>query len=241
MPVSIISKNNIRIGSYKSLLIPLVLFVVLIALFAYVVNTSYKKISTQLASIKSLRQDITVFQNRIEGLRAFQDREFPDSDKLLAALPEENPSLWMLSQIKRKAEENIITVQERTTSFSSSEGSGIASGHIIFSAQGGKENMINFLLSFPKIAPLSKIARLELSMDEEGAATTANVEISVYYAKLPQKLPEITEAVNKLSPEEEEMVGKLTKLELPEFTSLSPNSPFEVKDPFSFLLPSPER
>ena len=241
MPVSIISKDNIRIGSYKSLLIPLVLFVVLIALFAYIVNISYTKISAQVASIKSLRQDIAVFQNRIEGLRAFQDREFPDSDKLLAALPEENPSLWMLSQIKRKAEENIITIQERNTSFSSSEGSGIASGNITFSAQGGKENMINFLLTFPKIAPLSKIARLELSMDEEGTATTANVEISVYYAKLPQRLPEITEAVNKLTPEEEEMVGKLTKLELPEFTTLSPNSPFEVKDPFSFSLPSPER
>jgi hypothetical protein len=215
------------------MILPLLFFLILISLFLYVGNTMYGKILGQISEINSLKRDNQILQNKVEGLKNYQTVSFPDSEVLLSALPKENPALLMMSRIKKIAEEFSVVVTGRTTSFSEIEKSGTFSSKISFAIEGDVKSLMNFLLKFSEVAPISTFDTVSFDIDSSGNAK-GNAEMSVYFAKLPETLPDVKEAVNKLTPDEEVMVKKLSNLEAPEFTSLPPNGPFELKNPFAF-------
>jgi len=229
--MSFISKGKININ-ITLLLFPIFFFLSFLVLFIFSSKTAYTKISGQLKSIKEIGEKNSAIEAKIEELRNIRTDSFPDSEIILTSFPEDDPSLWMLSQLRRKTEEYSLFVENQKISFSNSD-TDVVRSNISFDLIGDTSNIIRFLLDIDKVAPISSLNKVIFnSKNEASTGPGASVEISVYHSKIPTQLSQMNEPVNKLNDEESQTLIKLSKLEPPEFTKLSPNSPFEVLSPF---------
>ena len=231
MESTVISKGKINLN-ITALIFPIFFFISFIILFIFSSKTAYSKISGQLKSIKDLDTKNSAIEAKIEELSNIQTDLFPDSEVILTSFPEDDPSLWMLTQIRRKAEENLLFVENQKISFSDSD-TEIVSSNISYDLIGDVSNIVKFLLEIDKVAPISSLNKVVFSLkNAEGEGSGAMVEMNVYHSKIPTQLSQMNEPVNKLNDEEIQTLIKLSKLEPPEFTKLTPNPPFEVVSPF---------
>jgi hypothetical protein len=226
-----ISKGKMNFN-IKALIIPVFFFLLFIILFIFSSKIAYSKISSQLSAIKDIGEKNSAIGAKIEELKNIRIESFPDSDVILTSFPEDDPSLWMLTQIRRKSEEDSLLVVNQKISFSN-QATDVISSDIYFDLVGDTPNIIQFLLDMDKVAPISTLTSVVFNLKGVGTAGAgALVDMRVYHSKIPTQLSQINAPVNKLTDEENQTLLKLSKMEPPEFTKLSPNSPFEVTNPF---------
>src|SRR4030065_485289 len=138
MESTVISKGKINLN-ITALIFPIFFFISFIILFIFSSKTAYSKISGQLKSIKDLDTKNSAIEAKIEELSNIQTDLFPDSEVILTSFPEDDPSLWMLTQIRRKAEEYLLFVENQKISFSDSD-TEIVSSNISYDLIGDVSN-----------------------------------------------------------------------------------------------------
>jgi hypothetical protein len=215
-----------------ALIFPVIFFILFLVLFVFSSKTAYSKISGQLKSIKDIDTKNSAIEAKIEELRNIKTDSFPDSEVILTSFPEDDPSLWMLTQLRRKSEEYSLFVENQKISFSDPD-TEIVSSDISFDLIGDVSNILKFLLEMDKVAPISSLNKVVFSLKSAGGiGAGATVDMSVYHSKIPTQLSQMNEPVNKLTDEENQTLIRLSKMEPPEFTKFTPNPPFEVVSPF---------
>jgi hypothetical protein len=217
--------------SLSTLSLPLLFLIAALVLFIFVSKTAYSKFSEQLKTRKELSVKNEAIEARIEDLSTVSSKSFPDSEKVLTSFPEEEPALWMLAQIRAHSEEYSLNVGNQRITFSAHSDNDLAKTIISFNLSGDPSDINQFLLSFDNLAPISSFSKVVYAFGEENEKG-ATVELFVYHSRLPEEFPRVDEPVRNLTPDEEETIQKLAKMQAPTFTQLSPNSPFELTNPF---------
>ncbi|MFZ5932503.1 MAG: type 4a pilus biogenesis protein PilO [Patescibacteria group bacterium] len=222
-------KNSLLSPNLSTLLVPFVYITLSIFLFILALKIGLARITDQRAKIAEGRKTQNILSQKESLLRQVEVDILSFVDASANAIPEKNPALTMLAQIRNIALVNGLTV----TSFkiaSQAENPSVSSVDVSFGVDGGLTAVVSFLKSLSTLAPLSTVEKAKIN--QAGSVASANVTVRVYFATYPTKLPSLTEAVYDLTSEERELLDKLTSLTLPTFSRLTPQEPGVRENPF---------
>lgn len=216
----------------RVMLLPLALLLAMITLSIIVFKVGVAKISTQRAELQKATKNETILTQKQQVLQTLEDNILSYTDTVIIAMPDKNPSLMALSQLKTLAERNAISLSEIKVGSKTSDKSGIFKTTILFEVEGALFQVLDYLISTKSFAPLSVVNRVNIT--QAGGVIRASVSLTVFWVPLPTKLPAISEPVTELSANEINLITELSSLEQPLFTQISPAAPSARIDPFSY-------
>ena len=223
-------KKGLFGASVSAILVPSVYLVVSILLFVFGVKTGLEKIAGQRSSLTEAGKTQTVLQQKESLLRQIAPEVGAQVEVLANAVPEKNPALTMISQIKNLAAVSGITITTFKVGGVNAAGA-VSFADVTFDADGELVSLISFLNTIKTLAPLSTIDTVKIN--QQAGTASANTRIRVYFAGYPTKLPSLTEAVGELTAEEEGLLETLSGLSPPSFTTLFPQEPTVRESPFN--------
>ena len=223
-------KKNKVSASITAIAVPLgyLLAALLISLFG--LKTGLGRLGEQSRVLSEAKKTQSILQQKESLLRQREAEVSSQIDILANVIPEKNPALTMITQLKNLALVNAVFL----TSFkigSQNDSGAVSFVDLNFDAEGGVSSLVTFLSSLKGLAPLSAIDKAKLN--QLGGTGAVNVSTRVYFAPYPQKLPSLTEAINDLTDEEKSLLDSLSSLTLPTFTTLTPQEPSIRENPFN--------
>lgn len=223
-------KKGLFGANVSAILVPSVYLLVSIILFVFGLRTGIAKISEQNSTLNEARKAQEVLQQKESLLRQIETEVSSQVDVLANVVPEKNPALIMISQLKNLAAVSGITIT--TFKIGAQNDAGVVSFvNLSYDADGDLVSVISLLNTIKTLAPISTIDTVKIN--QQGGVASANVRIRVYFAGYPTKLPSLTEPVNELTSEEETLLETLSGLSLPIFTTLTPQEPTIRESPFN--------
>ena len=222
-------KKGLFPTNVSAIVIPSVYLAVSILLFVFAAKTGIAKISEQRKGLSEARKTQGILQQKENILRQIEAAVPLQVDILANVLPEKNPALIMISQIKNLAAVSGTTITTFKIGAQNDSGD-ISFVDLNFDLEGGLREIVSFMNSIKALAPLSTINKAKIN--QAGGIASANVTIKVYFAGYPTKLPSLTEAASDLTEEEKSLLGTFSTLTLPTFTTLTPQEPVSRENPF---------
>lgn len=216
----------------KAMLLPLGLLSIMIVLILVIFKVGVSRIKTQRAELQKATKNETILGQKQQVLQTIENNILSYADTAITAMPDKNPSLAALSQLKNLAERNTLNLNSIEVGGKVANKSGTSKTTISFEVEGTLSQVLNYLLSTKNFAPLSTIDRVEIA--QAGGVIRANVDLAVFWAPLPTKLPAMVEPVSELTASEENLITELLSLEQPLFSQVIPEAPSSRIDPFAY-------
>lgn len=196
------------------------LFVVLI-LFVLVGQFGFGKISDLRDQIGAAEISQGVLTQKLDILRNISVSGATQSNLATAALPDSNPLLSVMSQIKILSGSSGLSLTDLKAGSPSIDPSGLSSVTVSFNVAGSKDQIETFIKSIGSIAPLSVVEKVTIvQLDPSAAQGTINIKS--FWAPFPTKVPAITQAISDLTPAEQQIMQSISNLKQPTFSSLQP-------------------
>lgn len=227
------SKNKAFIPQkMKVMMVPLGLLLAMVVLIVIVLRVGVSKISTQRTELRKATKNETILSQKQQVLQTLENNILSYADVAIVAMPDKNPSLMVLSQLKVLAEKNGIIISDIKIGSRTKDKSGAFKTTILIGVEGPLTQVLNYLISTKNFAPLSVVNKVELA--QVGGLARARTILTVFWVPLPTKLPAIAEPVRELSANETNLITELSNLEQPLFTQVLPAAPSARIDPFSY-------
>ena len=202
---------NLRI-----LLVPVAGVIVLVMLSFFVMREMVNRISLTRLKVNRSLKDVKVLQQKQIFLQEVTDQTQVQSEAATLALPERNPALLAMAQLRNLAERHFVSLENVAAGGEEKSGGEVATVVISFDAIGRLDRVLDFLASIQKSAPLARLDNVKIAQQsQETSIVTANLK--AFWAPFPQQIPAITEPVKQLTQEEEEVLSQLMQLMLPPF------------------------
>jgi hypothetical protein len=224
---------NLAVKPQKSvstimLLMPVAYFVVLLVVSYFVVKAGYAKIKSLRASIASAKKVESVLAEKESILKTVSANISYYVLPVSIALPEKNPALYLISQIRSLSEQNATDLQEFKLG---SAGQGQDSQlNLSLSLRGDYPNVISLLNGLETLAPILSLNKVEMSLS--GSVVNADMVVGSYWSAYPDKLPSVTDPIQELTKTNNETLKKVVQLTPPFFTTLTPTEPYGRQNPF---------
>lgn len=214
------------------LALPVAVIAVSIIFILYALQNGYSTIRTQLTNLTTNKDTERLLRDKADLLRKMPPGILDSSNAVVVGLPEKNPGIFMISQMKTLATPDQMILQKvdlrdeskfvDTVSKMQFTGEFLAVDY---------PSLINFLNGLYGVAPISTLESLETEL--VAGQIKGELKASVYWSPLPKELPPLTEALKELTPEEQSLLGSLSSLKLPDFSVITPGSPSERENPFN--------
>lgn len=211
---------------------PFTIFTAIAVLLIIATQTAYSRIRSQYQNFTDLNAQVESLEIKQSSLSSINLASLDPSNRSVIAVPQDNPGLFMLSQLNLLGQKFGVEVDGRSLGQGSDFAENLTRAQIVFSL--GSDNLgsiIAFLKETTKIAPLSTVEKVTIS---QGGLTgfQAGVEMYVYWSPFPENVPPLTSPLRELSVEDKETLSKILGLSIPAFTVLDPSSPGFRPDPF---------
>ena len=212
---------------------PLVLLVLFGFLTIVLVKNGYSQITTQLDNLKKASQAEERLESKLSTLKRINTSFDGSSSDILVALPEDNPGIQLIAQLKQYAADNTIPLNKIEMKGLADVSDTLTKIQIISEFELVDYNSaISFLRSFQLSSPISSLDSFKVETIE-GGILIAEAEISVYWSKLPTELPPLTEPVKEFTSEELALLGEVSSLLQPQFTIIPPSVPSQRENLFN--------
>lgn len=213
-------------------LLPIVGIVLAILLFIFVVPKGYSQITEKITSYKESRQKEELLTKKLVVLKTISLDALDKTPQTIIALPDKNPSLMIITQMKEAA----LTGNVIVTSIKSVAPSGFDENtqkiELVFGLEGTDyPALLSTLSEFSKRAPMTTIDVTSAHTIE--SKMLAEVHVLGYWSKLPENIPAVTEPLTSFSPEELTTLQRVSGLIAPQFDTLSPQQSEERENPFN--------
>lgn len=219
--------SNIRLVG-----VPAALLVVLIVLFGFLIKVGYGQVTSQIEEFKAASEREQKIEEKVQVLRQMQNQGLDSADLSVIVLPDKNPGFIMVSQLRAKAQDNDLVLSDIKLTQPREFKEGITQMQLTAEIQSEDLDSLTALFrDFQEVAPIFSMDKVLLSAERE--AFTAELNMIVYWSEFPGELPAITEPINTLTQEERNILSRLSQLEQPQFTELSPSQPRERQNPFN--------
>lgn len=215
---------------YKKILSSTLPLVVSVILSVIVGNYGFGRISSLQAEIAQARQNQSILTQKISMLQSVSATVGTGSQIAASALPEKNPAIAALSQIKSLAVQNVVALTNLKAGAGAQDASGLSATGITFDVAGPRAGVIAFLDSIGKIAPITMVDRIKLT--ENGGVSQATIAVRSFWAGFPKNLPAATENLTDFTPAERDVLNKISGLTQPQFVELPPTQGGKT-DPFA--------
>ncbi|OGM09016.1 hypothetical protein A2W13_00560 [Candidatus Woesebacteria bacterium RBG_16_36_11] len=228
MPINIGIEKNQSLGKISGLIVPFIWFFVLIIISYFVAKAGYAKIQSQRAAVVSARKTENVLVEKESELN--RNRQVYSYVKPVSiALPDRNPALVLISQIRNLSALNVSTLTDLRIGGMAGADT-ISKVSISFSLNGSYADLMSFLKDTKSVSPLLTIQKVDFSSLD--AMALVDVILSSYWSPYPEKLPPITEPIQKFTNEDLNILGQVSGNTLPVFSTLTPLAPFPRENPF---------
>lgn len=223
-------KENLIPPKIRLLLTPVGFLIVLVFLFIVLARVAVVRISDQRARLGESRKTENVLESKLSTLNAVQGEAIDLANLTVAALPQDNPALSVVSQIKNLSASLGLTLRNLKVGGEMGEGS-LFREEIVFDLAGPLSQIVEFLNTLKTLAPITTLQKIEFSQTQ--GISLATVTIRSYWAAFPTSLPEISDPTPSLTDEEREMISQLSSLGAPAFIEVTPSEPTVRGDPFN--------
>jgi len=217
--------DNVRIA--LSAFLPMLAILIL----SYIVGSfGLSKISTLNKSITKAEKDKVVLTQKLSILRGLQPSTLQGASVAVVALPESNPSIITVSQIKALAVRNGVIISNIKSGGEVSDPSGLSRVDINFDITGTRSDVVKTILDVPTLAPITLVDKAKLN--ETNQNVRASINVKSFWAPLPTQLPALTEQIVDLTDKERESLTILETLTMPEFGAVVAADGVGKTDPF---------
>ena len=203
---------------------------VVIILFIFVGNFGVSKVidvRTQIQSANASQATLTQKLNLLQTLSGVASSEAPLA---ASAVPDANPTLSVISQLKILALEGGIVLTGIKSTSGVSTTNGMNEAAISFTAEGAIPSIFSFLASTAKVAPIMIVDKI--AMTEASGSITTDISIKSYWADLPKTIPSVDAPVTDLTVTERDTLTKVVSLTQPSFTEVTPSQGGTNPNPF---------
>ena len=219
----------------KTILIPLVALIIIVVLNYIVITEGVSRLSSQNKLINSNSDNEQILAEKEQELSVSTGTLSPYVRYARVALPERNPALLVITQIRKLAESNQVELDNLAINI----GTGLPSEQltkvgVTIEISGNHADVTNFIKETEKLAPLATVRVIDIKVTGEFAQANADMALDVYWAAFPSSLPAITSPIEKITQEDRSILSRLSELSQPEFSELDPNTPSARDNPFRF-------
>ena len=232
MASSDINKQDFIPKNLKAIVVPISLLFLGVFLFLIVFKVGISRINTQKANLQKSERDETILTQKQEILQSLEAEVLGYADSVSTAMPDKNPSLIAISQIKQLAETNAISLADIEVGNPTKDKKGLSRVVLSFEVEGALPQVLSYLAAMDNFAPLSTVDKVEIT--QAAGTSRATIDLAVYWAPLPTKLPAISEPVREFTANEAALITELSELQQPIFTEVKPSLPSGRIDPFTF-------
>jgi len=225
--------KEITLKDLKPVALPFLTIVVVVLLFIFVGKNLLSKLSDKRDALKTSQKNEEILSDKISELNLFESGQNSSDviQVLTYAIPAENSSLIILSQVKSEALANEVILSRIKVNMSGASENGLTKADVSFDIDGEVSKVISFLKALAKTSPLNKVNKLELN--NYGGVYRASVTISTYYADFPKTVPEVTEPIKPLTEDELSLIHDLYLFKQPAFTTFVVDNTGGRENPFS--------
>lgn len=176
--------------------------------------------TTLSESQAKLTDEIAVLTERKTVLESVNNITSDNTSRAQLALPIENNSLTLLSQIRTIATELGLVIKNLDLVAQPASGPTLAQSTLNFDVDGTSVSIMKFIFELKKVAPVMSVDTLSMVASSGNAGASAIVSVRSPWAPVPTKLPALSEAIVSLSPQETELSSELASYRYP-FTTES--------------------
>jgi Tfp pilus assembly protein PilO len=208
---------------------PLIIIVILFVIVGKFGSSQISKIQLQ---IESARKDNAVLSQKLDILKEVVNIGTDSSNYAVAALPDSNPVIQVLSQIQILAGSQSITLSQlKSGSPAIDPTTSLSTVNISFNATGPTSQIKTFLNSINSFAPITIVDKIKITESAPGVSL-ASVTVKSFWSPFPTKVPAVTTAIDDLTSSEKQTLQDLSTLTQPVFNQIQPSQGGK-SDPFS--------
>jgi len=205
--------------------------VVVLVLFISVGKFGVSKVIDIRSQIKSAQFTESVLAQKLNLLKNISSVVSVGAVSAASAVPDSDPSLTVILQLKTLAMQNGVVVSAIKSSSGMESSSGLNQAAISFTADGVRSQLFDFLTGIAKIAPVTIVDKIQ--MNETFGSEEADIGVKSYWAGFPKTMPSVDSPISDLSQSEKETLSEMSGLIQPTFTLLSLPKSSEVNpNPF---------
>lgn len=212
---------------------PILFFVLMIVVTLFGFKAGLAKIWELRTTQAETDKKENILKEKADVLGSIQASSDLNDSPAVASIPEKNPALFALAQLKGLATAKEIFLANVKVGSGVSEITGISPVDISFDVEGNLSPILDFTGLIKTITPLTRVTGVEFSFTE--TKVLATISVKTYWSPYPTKIPSLVEPAAPLSAEEKEILLKISQLSLPSFFNLLPSSPTEITNPFGEL------
>lgn len=212
----------------KKLMIPLVSILGVFFLSFIVGKIGLDKIEKQKSEIEKIEKNLIVLKEKQQTILKVEDVMKNDIKSFSLALPDSNPSLSIIYQIKNFSDGNLFF--QDIKSGGEIKAKNYSKVDINFDIDGSLDSVLSFLKNTENFAPIVTVEKLELS--QSGGIFKGSIRLIGYWADFPKKIPAITQPISDFTDEEMQLIGKISSLSFPQSFSLYPQETGSRQNPF---------
>ena len=216
----------------KVMFLPIVYIVILLVVSVFAVRIGIDRIGKQRKELKTVQKVENTLLEKEAELRNRASINLPLVTPAMMALPNSNPALMVISNMKALAASHGVSVNDLRVSGGSSGGVDVGRLSITFAVSGSFVEVLNFMKETKSYLPLMRTGRMEVRINNE--ITEIDTSARAYFSAYPDKLPPIMEPIDKITDEEYQILNELTQKQTPIFFELEPTGPVSRPNPFSF-------
>lgn len=207
-------------------------FLVIIFLFFIVGQFGFGKISDIQTQIQTAQTQANILNQKIQTLNNISQNGAKLSNVASNAMPDSNPDLAVIGQLQLLASTSGLGITQLKAGSPGVDASGLSDVEITFDLSGPWPGIESFLKGISTIAPITLIDKIKIS---EQSVNSSNDIISVksFWAPYPKKVPAVTEAIQGLTPSEQQILQTVSALTQPASINLPAVSNGGRSDPFN--------
>ncbi len=204
-----------------------------ILLFVIVGKFGLTKGSEVRVKLEEAREDQSILTQKLGAISEVEQSILDSSTLASVAMPESNPLLPVISQVKTQSSLKGLFLTNIKTGSEASDKGGLKRIDVSFDIEGPRNQVMLFLIDIQRIAPISLLDKVKVN--ETSGVARANVTVRSFWSELPKTLPPATEPFKELSSDEISVLLNTTQLIQPTFIEIDAQEVTEVRpNPFSF-------
>lgn len=197
-----------------------------------VIPFGISQIKTLLNKISQEKMSQDVLAQKLDLLTNVRDNDVYQTNVLAVAIPDSNPALLSLFQMKNLAGRNGLIISDVKGSGETKDKTGLSRTDISFDLSGSRAQIFSFLSEVSNVSPITVVVKFK--MNESGESVLANVTVRSFWASFPTKLPVVDEPENDLTNDEKNLLTKVSSLIQPSFFEVPAESESSGRsDPFN--------
>jgi hypothetical protein len=216
----------------KVMFLPMIYIIILLVVSIFAVRTGLDRIGKQRRELKAVQKVENTLMEKEAELRSSVSVNPPLVTPATMALPDTNPALMVISNMKALTATRAVSIQDMRFSSGASGDAELNGLRVTFTINGEFDEAVNFMTDVKTYIPILRFDSILVDIKDEFVSFDTSGQS--YWASYPEKLPPITEPIDKITQEEYAVLNELTQKQTPAFFELTPTGPAVRSDPFSF-------